>query len=79
LFWQHVWKCFDGAYSSSGSSEDVDGSVQRESNGSSDGEIISDDDVIAVDVQKAAEKPKTFGFVQNKFRITAPQLLFITC
>ncbi len=48
-----------GAYSSSGSSEDVDGSVQRESNGSNEDEIISNDDIIAVDVQKAAEKPKT--------------------
>ena len=37
-----------------------DGSVQSESNGSNEGEIISGDDVIAVDVQKAAEKPKTF-------------------
>ena len=56
-----VWKCFDGAYSSSGSSEDVDdGSVQWEKNGYNEGEIISGDDVIAVDVQKAAEKPKTF-------------------
>jgi hypothetical protein len=46
---------------SSGSSKDVDdGSVQSESNGSNEGEIISGDDVIAVDVQKAAEKPKTF-------------------
>jgi hypothetical protein len=36
-----------------------DGSVQRELNGSNEGEIISGDDVIAVDVQKAAEKPKT--------------------
>jgi hypothetical protein len=36
-----------------------DRSVQRESNGSNEGEIISGDDVIAVDVQKAAEKPKT--------------------
>ncbi len=48
-----------GAYSSSGSSEDVDGSVQLEPNGSNEGKIISDDDVIAVDVQKAFEKPKT--------------------
>ena len=60
FFWQHVWH-IDRAYSSSGSSKDVDdGSVQSESNGSNEGEIISGDDVIAVDVQKAAEKPKTF-------------------
>ena len=37
-----------------------DGSVQSESNGSNEGEIISVEYVIAVDVQKAAEKPKTF-------------------
>ena len=56
FFCLHVWKCFDGAYSSSGSSEDLDdGSVQWESNGSNEG-----DDAIVVDVQKAAEKPKTF-------------------
>jgi hypothetical protein len=43
-----------------GSIQQQDGSVQSESNGSNEGEIISGDDVIAVDVQKAAEKPKTF-------------------
>ncbi len=65
-----------GAYSSRGSDEDVDGSVQRESNGSNEGEIISDDDVIAVYVQKAAAKPKTFGSelqVHNYFSLHAKQ------
>ena len=54
----------------------MDGSVQQESNGSNEGEIISDDDVIAVNVQKEAEKPKTFGSelpLHNYFSFYAKQ------
>jgi hypothetical protein len=60
-----MWKELLTAYSSGGSCADMENLAQIKTSDSNDNYYWSNDDVIAVDVESAPKKPKSFGCLRR--------------